>query len=178
MSPKHTTTINKEDYDSLKSIWRIGKSYSKTIVNLFDNYRIIISGLKLNLNDHHIQRQITLPEYLTEQGILRIVPYPSNLVKNGINSNNSLIINLLIVTKYGTLKITIKDYKVLLKSINDFSIKYNLRGLVNYVINNYDDLTFLDKETLKQYYETEIKIKEFEEIGNLVDTDSQEVQKI
>jgi predicted CopG family antitoxin len=174
---KNTITISKEVYERLKGRGLYNESYNKHIDYLINKYphrkKLLVSK-----NTDLIQKGIKLPKYLTEQGVLKIVPYPSNLLKNGIISNKPLIINLLIVTKYGTLKRSTKNYKVLLKSIHNFSIKYNLRGLVNYIIDNYEALTFIDKETLKQYYETEIKIKEFEEIGNLIYSDSIEVQKI
>ena len=177
MNSKKKIAINKEVYYRLKEREPLNESYNKLIDYIVDNHTLS-KKFQVHVNSDIKEKGIKLPKYLTERGILRIIPYPSNLLTNGIISNKPLIINLLIVTKYKTLKVSTKNKKTLLKSIHNFSIKYNLLGLVNYIIDNYEALTFIDKETLKQYYETEIKIKEFEEIGNLVDSDSIEVQKI
>jgi predicted CopG family antitoxin len=176
MISKNTITINKEVYERLKGRGLYNESYNKSIDYLINNHSHR-KKFQINLNSDFIQKGIKLPRYLTEQGVLRIVSYPSNLLKNGISSK-PLILNFFIITICGTLKVSTKNHNILLKSIHNFSIKHNLRGLVNYVISNYEDLTFIDIETLKKYYETELKIKEFEEIGNVVDSDSIEGQKI
>jgi hypothetical protein len=174
---KNTITTSKEVYERLKGSGLYNESYNKPLDYLIHKHSHR-KKFQINQNSDFIQKEIKLPKYLTEQGVLRIVSYPSNLLKNGIISNKPLILNFFIVTKSRTLKVSTKNYNILLKLIHNFSIKYNLLGLVNYIIDNYEALTFIDKETLKQYYETEIKIKEFEEIGNLVNSDSIEVQKI
>ena len=125
MNSKNTITISKEVYERLKGRGLHNESYNKPIDYLINKHSHR-KKFQINQNSDFIQKGIKLPKYLTEQGILRIVPYPSNLLENGIISNESLIINLLIVTKYGTSKIPIKNYKFLLKSIHNFSIKYNL----------------------------------------------------
>ena len=177
MNSKKKIAINKEVYYRLKEREPLNESYNKLIDYIVDKHSHS-KKFQVNVNSDIKEKGIKLPKYLIEQGILRIVSYPSNLLKNGIISNKPLIINLSIVTKYRTFKVSTKNYKTLLKSVYNFSIKYNLRGLVNYIIDNYEALTFIDKETLKQYYETELKIKEFEEIGRIVETGSKEVQKI
>lgn len=107
------------------------------------------------------------PIYLQEQGIYRISAYPSNLLEHGNKKANNLEINLSIVTKYRTLTIPTKNYEILIREISNFSTLYNITGLVGYVEDNYYDLIYIDQETLKEYYEIEIQMKEFEDIGNL-----------
>jgi len=107
------------------------------------------------------------PIYLQEQGIYRISAYPSNLLEHGNKTVNNLEINLSIVTKYVTLTIPTKNYEILIREISNFSTLYNIKGLVEYVEDNYYDLIYIDQETLKEYHEIEIRMKEFEDIGNL-----------
>ena len=136
----------------------------------FSNKDNIKSDINVSLDSNASTEPEILPSILIEQDVFRIDVYPSNLIEQ-YGTLSTLDINLIIVTKHETLKIDVKNYHHVIKTVDVFSSNYDIDGLTEYIQKNYNNLILIGFEKLEEYYKTEKQMDDFKEIGNLVYSD-------